>query len=122
MLLPNKKLHVFLVEDEPTLMDVVEQTITQLGHSVTERAERLEDALSKAAAGGFDVAVLDVNLNGQDSFPVADALIARGIPFVFTTGFGANNLPERFQGGYLLEKPFRLRDIGQMLDRLAQSL
>jgi len=118
----GKPLNVLLVEDEPTLMNIIGETIMQLGHRVTSQADRLDEALELVELGGFDVAMLDVNLNGLDSFPVADLLAQKGIPFVFTTGFGANHLPERFQGGYLLEKPFRLRDIGQMLDRLAQSL
>ncbi|NWF32286.1 response regulator [Stenotrophomonas sp. SAM-B] len=118
----EKKLNVLLVEDEPTLMQVVGESIAQLGHKVTHRADGLEDALARAAEGGFDVAMLDVNLNGADSFAVADVLIARGIPFVFTTGFGSNHLPERFRGSPLMEKPFRLRDIGQVLSRMAESV
>ena len=118
----EKKLTVLLVEDEPTLMQVVGESIAQLGHTVTHRAEGLEDALARAREGGFDVAMLDVNLNGVDSFAVADVLAERGIPFVFTTGFGANHLPERFRGCPMMEKPFRLRDIGRALSRIAESV
>ena len=118
----DKKLNVLLVEDEATLMQVVGESIAQLGHTVTHRAEGLEDALARATEGGFDVAMLDVNLNGADSFAVADVLTERGIPFVFTTGFGADHLPERFRASPLMEKPFRLRDIGNALSRMAESV
>jgi len=62
--------------------------------------------------------MLDVNLHGQESFPVADALVERGIPFVFTTGFGASTLPERFKRTPVMERPFRLKDIRRAISEL----
>lgn len=94
----DKALSVFLAEDEPTLMSVIGETIAQLGHQLTRQAETLDEALELVEKGGFDVAMLDVNLNGLDSFPVADLLNEKGVPFVFTTGFGFSHLPDRFQG------------------------
>lgn len=118
----KKPLKVLLVEDEPTLMSVISETIAQLGHRVAYQADGLEEALELVSQGGFDVAMLDVNLNGLDSFPVADLLNQEGIPFVFTTGMGFSHLPERFHGSMLMEKPFRLRDVGQTLEKLGQAL
>lgn len=109
---------VFLVEDEPSLMYVLEQSIKSLGYAVGEKAENLPKALERAQSDVFDVAMLDVNLHGQESFPVAEVLMERGIPFVFTTGFGAGTLPERFQRTPVLEKPFRLKDIRRAISEL----
>jgi CheY-like chemotaxis protein len=63
------------------------------------------DALARTSAGGFDAALLDVNLNGECVYGVADALRARGIPFAFTSGYGRNLLPERFRDTPLAVKP-----------------
>jgi CheY-like chemotaxis protein len=109
---------VFLVEDEPSLMYVLEESIKSLGYAVGEKAEYLPEALERARSEAFDVAMLDVNLHGQESFPVADALVERGIPFVFTTGFGASTLPERFKRAPVMEKPFRLKDIRRAISEL----
>lgn len=109
---------VFLVEDEPSLMYVLEESIKSLGYAVGEKAEYLPEALERARSEAFDVAMLDVNLHGQESFPVADALVERGIPFVFTTGFGASTLPERFKRTPVMEKPFRLKDIRRAISEL----
>ncbi len=60
---------VFLVEDEPSLMYVLAQSIKSLGHAVGEKAENLPKALERAQSEVFDVATLDVNLHAQESFP-----------------------------------------------------
>ena len=109
---------VFLVEDEPSLMYVLEESIRSLGCAVGEKAEHLPEALERAQSNAFDVAMLDVNLHGQESFPVADVLMERGIPFVFTTGFGATKLPDRFKRAPVMEKPFRLKDIRRAISEL----
>jgi CheY-like chemotaxis protein len=109
---------VFIVEDEPSLMFVLEESLKSLGHAVGEKAEYLPEALQRAQSEDFDVAMLDVNLHGQDSFPVADVLVERGIPFVFTTGFEARTLPERFKHTPVMEKPFRLKDIRRVISEL----
>lgn len=113
---------VFLVEDEPGLMYVLEESIKTLGYAVVEKAEYMPDALERAKSVAFDVAMLDVNLHGQESFPVADVLMERGIPFVFTTGFGKTTLPERFKRAPLMEKPFRLKDIHRAITQLQGKL
>lgn len=120
--LDGKAMRVLLVEDEPALMLVLEQTIDQIGYDVSKTAKDLQTALACAEEAAFDVAVLDVNLNGAESYPVADRLVELGVPFLFTTGFGANRLPERFKGAPFLEKPFRLKEIAAALQSLREEL
>lgn len=117
----GKAVRVFLVEDEPTLMMVLEQAIGQVGYEVSLTAEDLPTALACAKEANFDVAVLDVDLHGLESYPVADRLVELGVPFLFTTGLGANGLPERFKVAPLLEKPFRLKQIAAALQSLCEE-
>ncbi|MGE8258299.1 MAG: response regulator [Stenotrophomonas sp.] len=113
---------VLIVEDEPTLRMVLEQAIGQLGYNVCGTAQDLATALAVVERATFDLAVLDVNLNGTESYPVADRLAGLGVPFLFTTGFGANRLPDRFKSAALLEKPFRLKEIAAALQALGEEV
>ena len=63
----------------------------------------------------FDIAILDVNLDGEPVSPVADALVARGTPFVFATGYGERGLPEPYRDRPMLKKPFQMDGLKQML-------
>jgi DNA-binding response OmpR family regulator len=83
----DKQLRVLLVEDEPMIAFALEDMVVELGYAVVGPAYRLTEALELAAREEFDLAVLDVNLNEQHSFPVADLLRDRGIPFLFATGY-----------------------------------
>lgn len=83
-------------------------------------ATRLDDALEKATTLSFDVALLDVNLNGEAIDSVAQALAQRGVPFVFATGYGSSNVPAAFRSAPVMQKPFRLRDVERAL-RTARS-
>jgi CheY-like chemotaxis protein len=84
-----------------------EEFLRELGCETIGTAARLDDALHKAGTLALDAAVLDVNLAGKLSYPVAEALKDRGIPFVFTTGYGSAALPEALQDTPVLKKPFR---------------
>ena len=78
---------ILLVEDEPMIAFALEDMVMELGYEVVGPAYRLAEALELAGSTEFDGAVLDVNLNEQRSFAVADLLQARGIPFLFATGY-----------------------------------
>ena len=78
---------LLLVEDEPMIAFALEDMVMELGFEVVGTAYRLPEALELAGQEQFDAAVLDVNLNEQQSFPVADLLASRGIPFLFATGY-----------------------------------
>lgn len=101
---------VLLVEDEPIIAMTAEDMLDALGCEVVASAATLDEALAASARGGFDVAMLDINLNGVASLPVADLLKNRGTPFIFTTGYGAGGC-----GGHgdvpLVTKPYRMGDI-----------
>src|SRR5471032_1103864 len=88
---------ILVVEDEVMVAWALEDMLTGLGCAVVGPAARVKQALAMISAGAIDAAVLDVNLNGEKSYPVADALAVLGVPFVFSTGYNKNNL----QGGYL---------------------
>ena len=118
---PNK-VSVLLVEDDPMLALVLEESLDQLGYAVSDKVARVADALIRVERRGFDVALVDVNLGGEDSFAVADRLLAQGVPFVFTTGYRANSIPDRFEGVPLMTKPFRHRDIDAALKQLEGAL
>jgi CheY-like chemotaxis protein len=102
---------VLVVEDEAMVAMLVEDMLTELGHSVVGPAMRLDQALPLAREAEFDFAILDVNLGGQLSFPVAEVLRARGIPFIFATGYGRNGVEEAYRDTITLMKPFERSDV-----------
>ena len=106
---------VFIVEDESMLVMLLEDLLPTLGYTVVGSAASVDQALAALDQAEADLAVIDVNLAGEPSFPVADALRARGVPFLFTTGYGQQGLPARFADAAVLAKPFRRQDIQDAL-------
>ncbi|WP_343896739.1 response regulator [Craurococcus roseus] len=102
---------VLLVEDEALIAMNVEDMLDALGYIVVAAGAGADEALAAVEGGGIDAALLDVNLRGRTSFPVADALAARDVPFVFATGYGNRGLREDFRDRPVLQKPFKLRDM-----------
>lgn len=99
-------MRVLLVEDESLVSMYAEDVLTEAGFDVL-LAMRLDEALDRAEAASFDLAVLDVNLgNGDTSYPVARRLRERGVPFVFATGYGSFALPDEFAAETLVQKPY----------------
>ena len=97
---------------------LLEDMLTDMGHVVVGIVPRVNDALTAVQKEAFDLAILDVHLNGQAVFPVAEALIERGIPFVFSTGYGERGLPDQYRGRPILQKPFAKDDLEKTLTAL----
>ena len=108
---------ILLVEDELMIRMLLEDMLGELGYTIAAEAARIDEALQAAKNADFDLAILDVNLNGEPISPVADALVARGMPFVFATGYGEQGLPETYRGRPTLKKPFQLDGLKQMLEK-----
>jgi CheY-like chemotaxis protein len=110
-------LKVLLVEDEALVAMLLEDMLADHGCEVAATASRIGQALALVADPNlqFDAAILDVNLGGDPIFPVAEALAARGAPFVFATGYGAGGLPESWRDRPTLQKPFSHQDVGKAL-------
>ena len=102
---------VFVVEDESLVMMLLEDSLVDAGCEIAGMASRIDDALEKAAALSYDVAVLDVNLNGRQTFEVARCIAERGIPYVFATGYGPASLLADFRHVPILQKPFQQQDL-----------
>jgi len=95
-----------IVEDEVLVSILIEDALTDLGIEVAGIAGTLEEALAHAEAGNFDCAILDLHINGKTSSRWAEALAARGVPFVFATGYGQSGVPEKYRERPVLQKPF----------------
>ena len=100
-----------IVEDEAIIAMTAEDMLDQLGCVTVASVSTLAGALAAAESGGFDFALLDVNLNGADSMPVAALLKKAGLPFVFTTGYGSIVRGEEFEDSPLVTKPYRTKDL-----------
>ena len=111
----NEKLRFLIVEDEALVSMLIEDALAELGHEVTAVASRLQEACELARSEHFDMAILDVNLDGRPSFPVAEILDERGVPFAFATGYGARGLDGKFSGVPTLAKPFVESDIEKLI-------
>ncbi len=110
---------VLVVEDEVMVSWILEDMLAELGCQVVGPAARVEQALAMVDAETIDLAVLDVNLNGQKSFPVADALVARGVPFVFSTGYDIAGVPDAYRVFPMLQKPYERAYLVTALESLA---
>jgi len=102
---------ILVVEDEVMIAMLMEDMLTDLGYEVVGPATRLDEALRLADSADLDMAVLDVNLNGQRSTPIADLLSNRGVPFVFATGYGSTGVEESYGTRHILKKPFSPEDL-----------
>lgn len=101
---------------------LIEDMLLDLGAAVVETAMRLEEAERLATEAVFDVAVLDVNLAGRKSYPVAEALRARGVPFIFATGYGSKGHDEAWRGTPTLAKPFDPRDLARVIGGVVSGI
>ncbi len=111
-------LKILVVEDEMLVSMLVEDMLTDLGCSVVGPAASLDEALVLAGDSEIDIALLDVNLAGKAIYPVADVLKARGVPFVFASGYGEPNADGPHKAAPTLQKPFRMGDLEQALRAL----
>jgi CheY-like chemotaxis protein len=109
---------VLVVEDEMLILLNAEDMLADLGCRSVSAAATVDQALSLIDAQAFDAAMVDVNLDGRKSYPVADALAARGIPFVFSTGYSGQSLDAGYRDRPVLQKPFRVAELVEILTRL----
>jgi CheY-like chemotaxis protein len=114
----HAQIRVLVVEDEYLIRMLVEDMLADLGYAVAAAVSTVTAASELAVSGDFNAAVLDVNLNGNEIFPVADILERRGLPFVFVTGYGERTLPERYRNRPALQKPFQADQLGAALGGL----
>jgi CheY-like chemotaxis protein len=110
---------ILVVEDEMMIRMLLDGMLEDLGYTMTAEAGAIDEALTLAKQGDFDAAILDVNLNGQPITPVVEVLIARGLPFVFATGYGQRGVPEAYRGNPTLQKPFQSDALAKALAAIA---
>jgi CheY-like chemotaxis protein len=106
---------VLVVEDELMIRMLLQDMLADLGCELAGEAGRIDEALTLAKQSEFDVAILDVNLNGQPISPVVEVLIERGLPFVFATGYGQRGVPEAYRKTPTLQKPFQAEALAQAI-------
>ena len=109
---------VLVVEDEVLVGMLIEAMLQSLGYELAALSTHLDEALVLARTASFDFAVLDINLNGKQSFPVADVIRMRGLPFVFATGYGSRILGEPYTDAPILQKPFSLTVLRRTLEQI----
>ena len=107
-------LRVLVVEDDFLIAMDIKGAIERLGGHVVGPIGRLEQAQDLARREVFDAAILDVKLDGEVTFPLAEELLTRGVPIALATGYDVASLPENFQGVPLLRKPFHDTDVRRL--------
>ena len=112
---PLEGLRVLIVEDEAMIAMLIEDLLGELGASPVKIASSIEEASESISSLVFDTAILDVNLRGKVTFPLADMLLERQLPFAFATGYGAATLPEKYRAVPVLQKPFQQEQLERAL-------
>ncbi|GLH78227.1 response regulator [Bradyrhizobium sp. SSBR45G] len=119
---PLRDRHILIIEDEYMLADELRCELGEAGATVLGPVGTVADALVLIEREGLiEGAVLDVNLRGEMAFPVADLLIERGVPFVFTTGYDESIIPGRFSNILRCEKPIAVEGIIGVLGRMVET-
>jgi CheY-like chemotaxis protein len=114
-------LRILVVEDEYLIRMLLEDMLADLGYEVVAATGTIAEATEAATNGQFDAAILDVNVDGKEIYPVADILAKRGVPFIFVSGYGEGSLIERFRNRPSLQKPFQAEQIEAALAKLVSK-
>ena len=112
---------VLLVEDEVMIRMMVADMLQELGYTIAAEAGEIGEAMRLAQTTYFDLAILDVNVNGKVISPVADLLKANNRPFIFATGYGSSGLPEEYRDRPSLQKPFQVETLGKVIEATLRS-
>lgn len=111
--------NILIVEDEPLIAMMIEDFLEILDKAHAGTADSVASGLALIEQGGVDAAILDVNLRGgEKSFPLADALAAKGIPFVFATGGSQDVVADAYRDRPTLPKPFTMDGVAKALAAL----
>jgi CheY-like chemotaxis protein len=108
---------VLVIEDEMLILMMIEDMLADLGCESVAVASNIGPAISLIEGQDFDTAMLDMNLNGIESYPIADALAVRDVPYFFSTGNSLTNVKEGYRDQDVLKKPFTFEQLGNMLSR-----
>lgn len=115
----DKKQRVLIVEDEIVVALFLEDILAEFGYEVAGVVSHLDDAMTRET--DYDIALLDVHINGRNVFDFADQLAAQDVPFIFATGYGERGIPERHRASPVLQKPFQPADLKRVLDEIAAT-
>jgi CheY-like chemotaxis protein len=110
---------ILIVEDEIIVAMFMEDILGEFGYAVAGVVSHLDEAMGRTR--DYDLAVLDVHINGRNVFDFADKLAAEEIPFIFATGYGERGIPERHRGCPVLQKPFAPEDLRRALEKVAPT-
>jgi DNA-binding response OmpR family regulator len=117
----GKGCRFLVVEDETLIAVLIEDTLVGMGCQVVGSSGKLDTALQLAKDKEFDTAILDITIRGGKVYPIAELLVARGIPFAFASGYGEWALPEVFRDRPRLIKPFTLRALREQIRALCKK-
>jgi CheY-like chemotaxis protein len=109
-------LSVFLVEDEALIRMMIVEMLEELGHRVVAEAGSIDMAEPLARTSTFDLGIFDINVGGPIITPIAEIVAARGLPFVFVSGYGSEGRPPSFRDRPVLRKPFLIEHFAEMIN------
>ena len=115
---PLEGCRVLVVEDEYLLADDIDKELRRRGARVVGPIADLREAEEQISRDGFDVALIDINLRGEQSWAIADELLRDKIPFGFVTGYGQEIVPERFRHTPMWQKPIDASEIAEGIQLL----
>ena len=113
--------NILIVEDEPLIAMMLEDFLETLGHSIADTCDSVDQALKRVDGGGFDFAILDVNLKGEQVWPVASRLRDGGVPFVVATGGHVDPPPGEFRDVPVIDKPYTVERISSVIESALAS-
>jgi CheY-like chemotaxis protein len=114
----SSEARILVVEDEYLIRMLLKDMLADLGYTIAAAVGTIAEASEFAATGEFDVAILDVNVDGETIYPVAEILAKRGLPFVFVSGYGERSLAEPYRDRPALQKPFQSEQLKKTLAAL----
>jgi two-component SAPR family response regulator len=112
---PSEPLRFMIVDDEMIIALDLEGMLEDLGHTVVETVSRVDRGMELAKTSDIDMAILDINVRGQLSFPIAQILRDRSVPFIFSSGYGEGGLIDGFRDELVLTKPYDTEGLQRIL-------